>query len=118
MDRNSETLEPNCFLRNFGNWLRTTVWVLPKAGIFSTKVQSKNESLNLHKSSIEAVQPRFWQYLVSGSTYYSTFHLIVSQGHQNYISKCLHLLLVVCHNFSYSFLISSLSFQLNYLNIR
>ena len=49
--------------------LQVTVWVLPKAGIFSTKVQSKNEYWTLHKYPIEAVQPRFWQYLVSSRFY-------------------------------------------------
>jgi len=44
--------------------LPVTVRVLLKAGKFSTKVQSKNECWALHKCPIEAVQPRFWQYLV------------------------------------------------------
>jgi hypothetical protein len=44
--------------------LLITFWVLPKAGIFCTKVQSKKECWTLNKCFIETLQPRFWQYLV------------------------------------------------------
>ena len=46
--------------------LPTTVRVLPKAGIFSTKVQSKHCSLFNPKSVIEARQPPLRQTDVSG----------------------------------------------------
>ena len=67
-----------------------TFWVLPKAGIFSTKVQSKNECWTLYKRPIEAVQPRFWQYLVSGSGFICQFFLVLFVFHIIHIkSVCL-----------------------------